>query len=35
MTTLAEELFHQRVRRRWRDAMNECLEQCRRMCVIR
>jgi hypothetical protein len=34
MTTLAQDLFHQRVRRNWRNAMNECLSQCRRVCVI-
>lgn len=35
MTTLAQELFHQCVRRHWRAAMNECLAECRRVCVIR
>lgn len=34
MTTLAQDLFYQRVRRDWRRAMNECLANCRRLCVI-
>lgn len=35
MTTLAQDLFHLHVRRHWRDAMDECLAQWRRVCVIR
>lgn len=35
MTTLAQDLFYLHVRRDWRDAMNECLADCRRLCVIR
>jgi|tagenome__1003787_1003787.scaffolds.fasta_scaffold20875508_2 hypothetical protein len=34
MTTLAQDLFYQRIRRCWREAMNECLAQCHRVCVI-
>jgi hypothetical protein len=35
MTTLAQDLFHQRVRRTWRAAMNECLSECRRVCLVK
>lgn len=35
MTTLAQDLFHLQIRRYWRAAMNECLANCRRVCVIR
>lgn len=35
MTTLAQELFYQEVRRYWRRAMNECVTEFRRLCVIR
>lgn len=34
MTTLAQDLFYQHARRDWRDAMNECLAQLRRVSVI-
>ena len=34
MTTLAQDLFYQSARREWRRAMNECLAQWRRVCVI-
>jgi hypothetical protein len=34
MTTLAQDLFYQRARRNWRSAMNECLAECRRVCLV-
>lgn len=34
MTTLAQDLFYQHVRRVWRAAMNECLDERRRLCAI-
>jgi hypothetical protein len=35
MTTLAQDLFNQRVTRHWVTAMNECLAEYRRLCVLR
>jgi len=35
MTTLAQELFYQRARRRWREALDECLATGLRVCVLR
>jgi hypothetical protein len=35
MTTLAQDLFYQTVRRGWRGAMNECLTECRRVSLVR
>ena len=35
MTTLAQDLFYLYVRRFWRSAMNECLAEYRRVCVVR
>jgi hypothetical protein len=35
MTTLAQDLFYLRVTRHWLTAMNECLAEFRRLCVIR
>ncbi|PNG56409.1 hypothetical protein WDL1CHR_00799 [Variovorax sp. WDL1] len=35
MTTLAQELFYQNVRYYWRAAMNECVCEFRRICVMR
>ena len=35
MTTLAQDLFYQTVRRDWRGAMHECLAECRRVTVLR
>jgi hypothetical protein len=35
MTTLAQELFYQSVRQYWRDAMTKCLNENRRLCVVR
>jgi hypothetical protein len=34
MTTLAQDLFYQRVRRSWREAMNECLAECHRVSLL-
>lgn len=34
MTTLAQDLFYHHARRYWRSAMNECLAECRRVCVV-
>jgi len=35
MTTLAQDLFYLHARPYWREALNECLSQCRRVCVLR
>lgn len=34
MTTLAQDLYNRQVRLVWRQAMYECLAQCRRVCVV-
>jgi hypothetical protein len=34
MLTLTQELFFQRARRCWRQAMNECLAECHRVCLL-
>lgn len=34
MTTLAQELFYQRVRRCWRAAMVQCLADCSRVSLL-
>ena len=34
MTTLAQKLFYQHVRRCWRRAMNECLAECHGVCLL-
>jgi hypothetical protein len=35
MTNLAQELFYQQVRRRWREAMDECLASYRRVSLVK
>lgn len=35
MTTLAEELFNLHVRRCWREALDDCLAEHHRVCVLR